>query len=78
MPAKSKKQQKFFGMVRAAQKGAKNMSAKVKSVAKSISPKSARDFASTKQKGLPEKKKRGRPKNAMRGKIKNAKDYTRG
>lgn len=59
MPAKSKKQQKFFGIVRALQKGKKvpNASKKAKKVAKTISKKSAKDFASTKTKKLPEKKK---------------------
>jgi len=55
MPAKSKAQQRFFGMVHAAQKGEKPASGKVAKVAKSISKKDAKDFASTKQKGLPEK-----------------------
>ena len=36
MPAKSKSQQRFMGMVRAAQKGEKPASAKVAKVAKSI------------------------------------------
>ncbi|MFA5300661.1 MAG: DUF3008 family protein, partial [Lutibacter sp.] len=53
--AVSKKQQKFFGMVHAAQKGEKPASPKVAKVAKSISKSDAEDFASTKHKGLPEK-----------------------
>lgn len=56
MPAKSKAQQKFFGMVRAAQKGElKNPSKAVAKAAKSMSKKSVKDFASTKSKKLPEK-----------------------
>ena len=58
MPAVSKKQQRFFGMVRAAQKGeAKAPSPEVSRVASSIKKKDAKDFASTKHKGLPMKKK---------------------
>ena len=58
MPAVSKKQQRFFGMVRAAQKGEmKNPSSEVSDVASEISMKDAKKFAKTKHKGLPEKKK---------------------
>ena len=53
--AKSKSQQKFFGMVHAAQKGEKPASKKVADVAKDIGKKDAKDFASTKHKGLPDK-----------------------
>jgi hypothetical protein len=57
MPAVSKKQQRFFGMVRAAQKGEmKNPSSEVLDVADDISVKDAKKFAKTKHKGLPEKK----------------------
>ncbi len=57
--AVSKKQQKFFGLVRAAQKGdLKNPSQEVVDAADGISVKDAKDFASTKHKGLPEKKKK--------------------
>ena len=60
MPAVSKKQQRFFGMVRAAQKGEmKNPSAEVLDVADDISVKDAKKFAKTKHKGLPEKIKEG-------------------
>ena len=52
MPAKSKSQQRFMGMVRAAQKGEKPASAKVAKVAKSIDKDDAEDFASTKHKGF--------------------------
>ena len=55
--AKSKAQQRFFGMVRAAQKGEmKNPSKEVLDVADEISTGDAKDFAKTKHKGLPEKK----------------------
>jgi hypothetical protein len=55
--AVSKKQQKFMGMVHAAQKGEKPASKEVAKTAKSMGKKDAEDFASTKHKGLPEKKK---------------------
>jgi hypothetical protein len=55
--ATSKKQQKFMGMVHAAQKGEKPASKEVGKVAKTMGKKDAEDFASTKHKGLPEKKK---------------------
>ena len=53
----SKSQQRFFGMVRATQKGAtKAPSPEVARVASSIKKSDAKDFAKTKHKGLPEKK----------------------
>ena len=58
MPAKSKAQQKFMGMVHAAQKGEKAASAKVAKVAKRMKKKDAEDYASTKHKGLPTKVKK--------------------
>ena len=54
--AKSKAQQKFMGMVHAAQKGEKPASKDVAKVAKSMPKKAAKDYASTKHKGLPKKK----------------------
>ena len=63
MPAKSKAQQRFFGMVRAAQKGEmENPSSEVLDAADSISVKDAKKMAKTKHKGLPEVKeeKKGR------------------
>lgn len=56
MPAKSKSQQRFMGMVHACQKSRKCASGEVSKVAKSIKKKDAEDFARTKHKGLPEKK----------------------
>jgi len=59
MPAKSKSQQKLMGMVHAAQTGQiKNPSEKVAKLAKSMTKKSASDYASTKHKGLPKKVKK--------------------
>lgn len=55
MPAVSKAQQRFMGMVHATQKGDMETPSKdVKTVAKSISKKDAKDFASTPHKGLPD------------------------
>jgi hypothetical protein len=51
--AKSQAQQKFMGMVHAAQKGEKPASKEVAKVAKEMPKKAAKDFASTKHKGLP-------------------------
>ena len=55
--AVSKQQQKFMGMVHAMQKGekVKGASAELKKAAKGMSKKDAKDFASTKHKGLPKK-----------------------
>ena len=59
MPSKSKSQQRFMGMVRAAQKGElENPSKSVKKAAKSMDKDDVDDFASTKHKGKPEKVKR--------------------
>ena len=62
MPAKSKSQQHFMGMVYALKSGKlkpsklpKSVAAKVKKAAGSMSKKSAKDFASTKTKNLPKK-----------------------
>jgi hypothetical protein len=55
--AVSKKQQRFMGMVSAAQKGEKPASKEVAKVAKTMKKGDAEDFASTKHKGLPEKAK---------------------
>ena len=54
--AVSRKQQRFMGMVRAAQKGEGASSPEVAKVAASMKKKDVKDFASTKHKGLPEKK----------------------
>lgn len=56
MPAKSKKQQRFFGLVHAYLNGKiKNPSSDVKRVAKSMSSEDVDHFAKTKHEGLPEK-----------------------
>ena len=59
MPAVSKAQQRFMGMVYAVKKGEMAApSPEVADAATSIKKKYAKDFASTKHKGLPEKKKK--------------------
>ena len=63
MPSKSKKQQRFMGMIHAFQKGElKNFSPSIKKAAKSIDPNDVKHFASTKHKGLPEKVKKKKKK----------------
>ena len=58
MPAKSKAQQKFMGMVHAAQKGETPASAAVAKAASQMDKEDAEDYASTKHKGLPKKMKK--------------------
>ena len=53
MPAQSKAQQRFMGMVHAAQQGEEPASPEVAKVAKDMKKSDAKDFASTKHKGLP-------------------------
>jgi hypothetical protein len=53
MPAQSKAQQRFMGMVHAAQKGETPASPEVAKVAKDMDKSDAKDFASTSHKGLP-------------------------
>ena len=58
MPAVSKKQQKFFGIVRAIQKGEMAPTTpETAKVAADMKKGDVKKFASTKHKGLPEKKK---------------------
>jgi hypothetical protein len=57
MPAVSKAQQRFMGMVHAAQKGdIETPSKEVEKAADSMTKKAAKDYASTSHKGLPNKK----------------------
>ena len=60
MPAKSKSQQRLFGMLHAYNKGelhgSKSLMRKMKSMSSRISDEDARHFAETPHKGLPEKK----------------------
>jgi hypothetical protein len=58
MPAQSKQQQKFMGLVHAIQKGdvpASDASPEAQKVAKDMKPSDVKDFASTSHKGLPKK-----------------------
>ena len=64
MPAVSKAQQRFMGMVHAAQKGEEPASPEVAKAAKDMSDKDAKDFASTSHKGLPD-----HVKEALKSKI---------
>ena len=58
MPAVSKKQQKFFGIVRSVQKGEQSPTTpEVAKAAADMKKGDVKKFASTKRKGLPEKKK---------------------
>lgn len=62
MPAKSKSQQRLFGLIHALKQGkvsADDVSSEVQDVAASISDKDAADFARTKHKGLPTRVKEG-------------------
>ena len=59
MPAVSKAQQRFMGMVHAAQKGEEPASPEVAKVADTMKDKDAKDFASTKHSGLPDHVKEG-------------------
>lgn len=59
MPAKSKAQQRLFGMVHAYQKGRKGserLSAKIKELASRVDPEDVEHFAKTKASTLPERK----------------------
>ena len=58
MPAQSKSQQRFFGVVKAMQKGDIPKKGKAGKIAKQMSKDDVDDFASTKHKGKPEKVKR--------------------
>jgi len=55
MPAKSKSQQRFMGMVRQCQKTGDCASEAVKKTAKSMKSGDVKKYASTKRKGLPDK-----------------------
>lgn len=55
MPAKSKSQQRFMGMVHKCQKSGDCASPAVEKAAKGMKKKDVKDFAETKHKGLPKK-----------------------
>ena len=58
MPAQSKSQQRFFGVVKAMQKGDIPKKGRAGKIAKTMDKDDVDDFASTKHKGKPEKVKR--------------------
>ena len=58
MPSSSKSQQRFFGVVKAMQKGDIPKKGRAGKIAKSMNKDDVDDFASTKHKGKPEKVKR--------------------
>ena len=64
--ALSKKQQKFFGVVRGMQKGDIPKKGKAGDAADDMKTKDVKDFASTKHKGLPEKKKKETKENVKK------------
>jgi hypothetical protein len=71
MVATSQTQQKFMGMVHAFQTGEmKGASSAVRKAASSMSMKSAKDFASTKRKGLPQHAVMTAIRNKVKKKIK--------
>jgi len=67
--AVSKAQQRFMGMVHAAQKGEEPASAEVAQVADTMKKSDVEDFAKTKHKGLPEKKKKGVKETTVAGSV---------
>ena len=82
MPALSKKQQKFMGIVRSIQKGeqpASEFSKDAQDAAKDMKKSSVKKFAKTKHKGLPTKVKKEDILNKLKETIREElKDYTYG
>lgn len=71
MPSKSKAQQRYFGMVHACKKSDYKdcASEEVEETARGIKDKDAKDFASTKHKGLPNKKETNEMKDLLKQMI---------
>jgi hypothetical protein len=71
MPSKSKKQQRFMGMVHACKKSdyKECASKEVEDTARGMKAKDAKEFASTKHKGLPEKKETNEMTNLIKDMI---------
>tara|TARA_X000001382_G_scaffold126292_1_gene112756 strand:+ start:283 stop:495 length:213 start_codon:yes stop_codon:yes gene_type:complete len=69
MPSVSKQQQKFFGVVKAMQKGDTPKKGKAGKAAKSMSKDDVDDFASTKHKGITKKGKKGNESQRINKKI---------
>ena len=77
MPAQSKSQQRFFGVVKAMQKGDIPKKGKAGKIAKTMDKDDVDDFASTKHKGKPEKVKREqRVKNLIKKMVREELDET--
>lgn len=74
MPAKSKQQQKFFGMVNRCKKTGICPSEKIKKAAESMTSKQVHDFAATKHENLPIKVKKKKKKKS-RKKYMSFKEY---
>jgi len=74
MPSKSKAQQRYMGMVHACKKSDyKDCASKeVEDTAKGMKAKDAKDFASTKHKGLPDKKEKNEMKDLIKQMVKEA------
>lgn len=71
MPAKSKKQQRLFGMVHACQKYGKCASKKIKKISKEINKNDAEDFARTSHEDLPEKVEENKKDYSFKNWVKN-------
>ena len=77
MPAQSKSQQRFFGVVKAMQKGDIPKKGRAGKIAKTMDKDDVDDFASTKHKGKPEKVKREqRVKNLIKKMVREELDET--
>ncbi len=74
MPSKSKAQQRYMGMVHACKKSDyKDCASKeVEDTARGMKAKDAKDFASTKHKGLPDKKEKNEMKDLIKQMVKEA------
>ena len=69
MPAKSKQQQKFFGVVKAMQAGDIPKKGEAGKVAKDMSKKEVDKYAGTKHKGLPKKVKKETMKISLQNSV---------
>ena len=76
MPSKSKAQQRYMGMVHACKKSDyKDCASKeVEDTARGMKAKDAKDFASTKHKGLPDKKEKNEMKDLIKQMVREAMD----
>ncbi len=58
MPAKSKKQQRFFGLIKSIQEGKTKGTARTRKIARNITKKAVDEYAKTKIKNLPLRKRK--------------------